>query len=535
MQSIELLEPRIAPATFIVTNLADDGTGSLRDAVAQANDRTGADVITFKPGLTGMIPVLAGQMIVTDTLTIKGPGAEEVALSAMNSSRMFFAFDGDVTKDSPLSISGLSLFAGSFSGSGGAISSQESLTIKGCVLMDNRSDESGGAIDVFEQDGNVPLDVDIRNCTFRFNAAAEAGGAVSVTVTGAVTLKGNVFNTNAAARGGAAFVEGGAEKPVLLQNCRFISNGADQDGAVSVDGEVDGTVIVRDSHFADNSSTVAGSGAVTVNGGNAIVERSVFIRNTSQAGTGALQLDEISSLLIRSSKFLDNGAEGPGGGALTFSLADDGSARIIASIITGNTATQGGGILVTSGSGELKIIGSKITNNRAVGDGGGILVQEDFVSHESTGLKLVRTKLGGNATETGKGGGAAIFGDGIFSVEGSQVTQNSAATTGGGLFIVKTTPSVIIGSVIARNTAGGGGGIGAVASVQLIRTSVLGNIAGELGGGIQIVGELGLESCIISGNFARFGGGIFTNQAVVERNTRIIGNFSPDGEQVVID
>jgi hypothetical protein len=47
----ELLEFRIAPATFIVTSLADAGPGSLRDA----NDQAGADVIVFERGLTGTI------------------------------------------------------------------------------------------------------------------------------------------------------------------------------------------------------------------------------------------------------------------------------------------------------------------------------------------------------------------------------------------------------------------------------------------------------------------------------------------------
>jgi hypothetical protein len=45
---IELFEPRVAPATFIVTNLADAGEGSLREAIADASACTGFELIAFR-------------------------------------------------------------------------------------------------------------------------------------------------------------------------------------------------------------------------------------------------------------------------------------------------------------------------------------------------------------------------------------------------------------------------------------------------------------------------------------------------------
>ncbi|MDG4548947.1 MAG: hypothetical protein P9F19_05990 [Candidatus Contendobacter sp.] len=42
-------------ATFTVTNLADAGGGSLRQAILDANGAAGADTITFQAGLTGTI------------------------------------------------------------------------------------------------------------------------------------------------------------------------------------------------------------------------------------------------------------------------------------------------------------------------------------------------------------------------------------------------------------------------------------------------------------------------------------------------
>jgi hypothetical protein len=62
MQSIELLEPRIAPATFIVTSLNNAGEGTLRQAIERANDLPGADLIVFQKGLTGSIILDSAQV-----------------------------------------------------------------------------------------------------------------------------------------------------------------------------------------------------------------------------------------------------------------------------------------------------------------------------------------------------------------------------------------------------------------------------------------------------------------------------------------
>jgi hypothetical protein len=39
----------------------------------------------------------------------------------------------------------------------------------------------------------------------------------------------------------------------------------------------------------------------------------------------------------------------------------------------------------------------------------------------------------------------------------------------------------------------------------------------------------------VSGNFALFGGGIFTNLEPELKKSKVIGNFSPDGLQIEVD
>src|SRR6478736_9790205 len=60
------------PATTItVTNTNDSGPGSLRQAVADAND---GDTIEF--AVTGTIGLTTGELLVAKNITISGPAAE---------------------------------------------------------------------------------------------------------------------------------------------------------------------------------------------------------------------------------------------------------------------------------------------------------------------------------------------------------------------------------------------------------------------------------------------------------------------------
>src|SRR5262249_15629186 len=87
--NLEVLEDRTLPSTFAVLNLADEGDGSLRQAVLDANTLPGADTIRFADGLVGKIALTTGQLGITDSLTIDGPGADQLAVSGTYASRVF--------------------------------------------------------------------------------------------------------------------------------------------------------------------------------------------------------------------------------------------------------------------------------------------------------------------------------------------------------------------------------------------------------------------------------------------------------------
>src|SRR6516165_4332218 len=86
---LEPLEDRSMPSIFLVTNLNDSGSGSLRAEIAAANAHSGADEIDFAAALTGTITLTSGELLITRSVTINGPGAGQLSVSGNNSSRVF--------------------------------------------------------------------------------------------------------------------------------------------------------------------------------------------------------------------------------------------------------------------------------------------------------------------------------------------------------------------------------------------------------------------------------------------------------------
>ena len=119
-------------ADFIVTNGNDSGTGSLRQAILDANASLGADTITVTEDIT-----LTSAINITDSVTIVGTGS--TVITQTRSDRLFTINDGDSTKISQVNFSGINLTGGNSCEYGAAIFSQEDLTITNSNLFNNYS------------------------------------------------------------------------------------------------------------------------------------------------------------------------------------------------------------------------------------------------------------------------------------------------------------------------------------------------------------------------------------------------------------
>ena len=205
-----------------------------------------------------------------------------------------------------------------------------------------------------------------------------------------------------------------------------------------------------------------------------------------------------------------------GGGILI-----NGDLTLDSTLVTNNSATEGGGIYVDSG-GSLQLLNSEVSTNQATGAtgrGGGI---------RSLGqLTLDNTIVSGN-TSTGIGGGISIAEDSPATILNSQVSTNTAAGAGGGLSGVLTGDLTIRDTTISDNssTAARGGAIWFLSDegdLNLESSVITGNSADGQGGGIYIATnniyhQLGdpipvidvniLQSQISNNNTSSTGGGL---------------------------
>ncbi|MFM2197656.1 MAG: hypothetical protein RLZZ505_1088 [Verrucomicrobiota bacterium] len=168
----------------LVTNNANTGTGSLRQAIANAAINPGAETVTFAPGLTGTI-VLTSEIPITDTagVTIDATALPAgLTLSGGNTTRHF-----QVQAGKTLTLRGLTLTAGKVTGEGGAVHNAGTLNLDRCTFSGNASTSNGGAIASI---GTLSL----TNCTLSGNSASGTGGGILSNGTSTVlfsTISGN--------------------------------------------------------------------------------------------------------------------------------------------------------------------------------------------------------------------------------------------------------------------------------------------------------------------------------------------------------
>ena len=130
---LELMEDRTLLTTYTVHNPQDSGAGSLRQAVLDANAHAGTDTIAFADGLEGTIHLTSGNLLITDSVTIQGPGADKVSVSGNDASRVFETATGINVTINDLTIThGKALDQG-----GGILNDGANLTLSGDVLSQN--------------------------------------------------------------------------------------------------------------------------------------------------------------------------------------------------------------------------------------------------------------------------------------------------------------------------------------------------------------------------------------------------------------
>jgi hypothetical protein len=360
---VEQLESRTVPSTsFTVVTLANAGTGSLRDAIDKANNTAGADTIAFAPGLSGTIALTSGgELLITDSVTITGPGAGVITVSGNNTSRIF-EVDNNAAGAINVTISGLTLAGGKADDGGAIVASDEVLTLNGVAIIGNTATDAGGgmALGSFGQ-------VTLVNSIVAENTAAADGGGISSNAS-LLTLVNSTVSGNQAVEGGG--IQIGGNDQLTLVNSTVSGNQAVEGGGIALGS--DGQLTLENSSVSDNHARDFG---------------------------GALFLDINSAALVRNSTISGNSAVSSGGGI----LAKGATTTVENSTISGNSSrSHAGGIEVSGGSATIR--NSTIAFNTADADtagggkGGGLFVDVD------TAVRLLSTIVADNAVgATGAG------------------------------------------------------------------------------------------------------------------------------------
>src|SRR5712671_5788490 len=109
------LAPRVFSSNLLVYNNADSGAGSLRQAISSNNATAGGNTIIFSNVVTGTITLTNGQLLISKSLTLIGPGANVLAVSGNHASRVFYLTNATVN------LSGLTITNGMINGNGAGI------------------------------------------------------------------------------------------------------------------------------------------------------------------------------------------------------------------------------------------------------------------------------------------------------------------------------------------------------------------------------------------------------------------------------
>jgi len=259
--------------TIIVSNTNDNGAGSLRQALADANDGDTIDATS----IFGVIMLTTGELLVDKSVTINGAGADVLAVDGNATSRVFqmtsgvtisnltirngqddvrgggiLAGEGTTSTITNCAISGN--LAGGIQGQGGGIFNGGTLTIVNSTVSGNTAGAAGGV----SADGGGIFNggtLTIVNNTISGNMAiSKAGAGAGIFNNGTATIVNSTISGNTAIKG-AGIHNAGVSTTVTITNSTLSGNAAVAYGGACFN---QGTLQIANSTLSDNSANIGG-------------------------------------------------------------------------------------------------------------------------------------------------------------------------------------------------------------------------------------------------------------------------------------
>ena len=315
-------------ATYTVTTLSDSGRGSLREAIERTNRTSEDDTIIFAPRVRGTLGIKTPLPNLSGLLSIMGPRRERLNVRRIGKAR-YRIFT--VAEKGNVLLSGMTLSNGfapatadyyENAAGGGGVRNEGRLTMRNCVVTGNRSVSNGGGL------FNIGAQLTLMDCLVTDNQSL------------ALPLKDRYSDRPdfTASVGGGGLYNLSDRAELLVANCTFSRNVCHNKGdGGAIKNVSDATVrIVRSTltqNKADSGGALAGYPGADMGGGGG-------------------NFDVAESLLAHN-KAVSGGA-----------IATQGTTTLTNSTVSANTATQGGGAIVT-GFGKVELTNCTITGNIA--------------------------------------------------------------------------------------------------------------------------------------------------------------------------
>jgi hypothetical protein len=577
-------------STFEVTNPYNDGAGSLRDAINNANLSGGFSKVVIS---TTKPIILQNELAVTTNLILtarKMATIQGVSSRLFNVSSAYFRIEGSIT-----------LRKGISQGNGGAIlmtNPTSQLILQQVVIANCQARSLGGAI-------STPGRVILLQCVIKGNRAGDQGGGVwaGSGVTGLDTLivRNRVLNPQFTSGGGGLYLDQGdavfygssissntvqyIRAPPILTGSPGVqlavdiklSSGGAGGGIVSTNGHI----YLVDSHVDYNESfdsagikeglgnvmlirsTVnhnrsynagvgdAGGGGVTITLGTVYLNDSEISHNYTVGMYSGGIVSMFGPVILYHSRMIDNRNKGPGG-----AIACNFEATIIIedSILADNQGSSLGGAIVNFSfqKGVVSIKNSRLVGNRLTADQTVRQTIGFFAGYTANHLSKTSSQASFSDAPGGKALAALapkLLRD-MQEVIGQlpQRPDEWEGITGGGAVASLLANSIIIENSILADNVGGdeksgvclGGAVFAAGSQEgrliVNNSKIVNNVSYGLGGGIWSIRPVVMSSTNISGNKALFttsgtglGGGLLNRASASLFNVTFEGNKAQQG------
>ncbi|MBA3943843.1 MAG: tandem-95 repeat protein [Herpetosiphonaceae bacterium] len=447
---VALPVPAAHAAGFVVTTTADSGPGSLRQAITDANNSSGADTISFNIPGTGPFTIAptSGLPFITEAVVIDGlsqPGASCASWPPTLQIEL----------------------TGSNAGNG----------VQGLAIRSNGSTVQGLVINQFNNEG---INLGGNNNTIECNFLG-------------TDTTGTVARRNGAGVGvqGVTNVIGGTTASARNLISGNLGNGIEIDTAAAIGNQVQGNYIGTDvtgtqplgnvgiGVLLATGATNTHVGGTTSGTGNLIASNSTGVVITLSGTSGNQVQGNAIGTDVTGTKALGNGGGVLISGGVTNNLIG-GTTTSARNLISGN---RGNGIEVDNASGNQvqgNYIGTDVTGMQPLGNvGTGVLLASGATN----------TLVGGTTNETGNL--IASNGNGVFiqnsGTSGNQVQGNTIGTDVTGTKDLGNSDSgVVICCGASNNTIGGTtAGAGNRIAFSKGRAGVLVNDAGTVGNTVE--------------------------------------------------